>query len=56
MQVFHIEGAPPKRGNNIFATSGCTQKSKVALVKRPAANSGPATASLIEGLVNLALI
>jgi hypothetical protein len=50
MHVFHTEGEPPNSGNNIFAISGCTQKSKPALVKSEAANTGVRDVTRIEGL------
>jgi hypothetical protein len=33
MHMFHTAGVPPSRGNSIFATIGCTEKSNAALVK-----------------------
>jgi len=43
MHVFQTDGAPPSRGRSIFATSGCTQKSRAALVNKAKAKTGAST-------------
>jgi hypothetical protein len=39
MHVFHTAGVPPSRGNSIFATIGCTEKSNAALTNNVIPNN-----------------
>ncbi|HUS09219.1 MAG TPA: hypothetical protein VMZ30_02045 [Pyrinomonadaceae bacterium] len=48
MQVFHTAGVPPRTGKSIFATIGCTEKSKAALTNNAMPNNSVSDLSLGE--------
>ena len=48
--MFHTAGVPPSRGNSIFATIGCTEKSNAALTNNVRPNKNVSELSLVPVL------